>query len=128
MKDYKVILLEILDAIGYSDDKEAFITEFIKNIQLLSIQYLIKAMPSQSQKEINGKLFVAGNDYEKISVILQSFFSPEQIHDSIKNTAKDCVMEFISAVHDSLTDAQRNKLITVLEKAGTSQAFSLDRK
>lgn len=128
MDEYKTILLEILDAIGYSDDKEAFITEFIKNIKLLSLQDLIKTMPQDKQKEITGKLFAAGNDYEKITGILKSFFSEEQIQKSIKDTTRDNIIEFITEIDDSLTDAQRNKLITVLEKISTSQAFPLDRK
>ena len=41
MNKHRDVLLKILDAIGYQDNKESFVSEFEKNIQLQALDDLI---------------------------------------------------------------------------------------
>jgi hypothetical protein len=119
MNDYKSILLDMLGAINYTEDKEKFIAKFTNNIQLQSLKNLVQALSATKLKEIKNKLSSASNDQQKVSEILKSYFTEEQMQQALKNAAKDAVSNYITAINNTLSDTQRESLIYVLEKYGS---------
>jgi hypothetical protein len=121
MMDFKAILLDILTAIGYSEDKEAFIEKFIKNVEFQSLMGLMQQLPQNKQEEIENQLLTILNDPQKVSETLKGVFSEEQIQQSLENATKDAVLNYITTVNDTLSVAQRENLTQTLERYSPSQ-------
>jgi hypothetical protein len=124
MNDFKTILLEILTIINYTDDKEAFIAEFIKNLQVQSVQDLIQALPADKLEAIKTQLSAVSNDPQKASEVMKSYFSEEQLRESVKNVARSAVSDYLTAIDNTLSDALRENLTKALEKYSSSQPAS----
>lgn len=118
MNNHRDILLKILETIGYQDDKEAFVSEFEKNIQLQTIADLIKSLPFDRQDIIKQKLGDASNNPEKVSAVLKDRFPESQLQMALENTAQDSITKYIQSIQKTLSESQRNDLIKVLQEIG----------
>ncbi|MBI2613617.1 MAG: hypothetical protein HYW62_02500 [Candidatus Levybacteria bacterium] len=114
------ILLKILEIIGYSDDKDAFVDEFLKNVQMQSVIDLIQSLPQDKQSEIKEKLAQIQNDQNKASDLLKAYFTEEQIQEALKNSSKKAMEEYIKAINPTLSSAQKNNLITFSQQINPS--------
>jgi hypothetical protein len=121
MMDLKTILLDILTAIGYNEDKEVFIEKFIKNIELQSFMDLMQGLPQNKQEELEGQLATVSNDPKKILQTSKGYFSEEQLQQTLQNVTKDAVSNYITAISDTLSDGQRENLTQILKKYSSSQ-------
>src|SRR5476649_1245134 len=110
MNDTKAILLKILEIIGYTDDKEAFATEFTNNIQMQSILDLIETLPADQQAGVKQKLTDSANNPEAIASILKEHFTQEQLQQSLQKSAKQAFTEYIQAISTSLSTEQKQNL------------------
>lgn len=120
MNNLRDIVLKILETIDYQDDKEAFISEFIRNIQLQVIADLINSLPAHDQGLIKHKLGDVSNNPEKISVILKEQFSNSEFQLALKKTAQDSITKYIQSIYTILPEVQRDDLIKVLQEVGQS--------
>lgn len=120
MNNHRDILLKILETIGYQDDKEAFVSEFEKNIQLQTIADLIKSLPLDSQVVIRQKLGDTSNNQEKVSAILKDQFPEPQFQIALENAAQDSITKYIQSIQKTLSESQKNDLIKVLKDLGQS--------
>lgn len=113
---YKEILLEILKAIDYKDDKDAFVQEFTDLVQIQAIEKLITALPQDQQEDLKSEL-AANKDYsEKVSEILRGRFPAEQMQKSLEETMQKSVTEWMQAVNPTLNDVQRQKLLDLSQE------------
>jgi len=119
MDDYKNILNKILEVINYSEDKNVFVSEFIKNVQLQSLIDLLKTLPADKQEEIKNQLSANPDNQEKISEILKNFFSQDQMQESLKNASKEAISKYIQSISSTLSASQKTNLTRVLESAGS---------
>lgn len=103
MDDYKIILLKILEAIDFNQDKETFVAEFLKNIHLQSLIDLIKTLPSDKQEEIRSQLSAKPDDPKRISEILGNYFSQDQMQESLKNASKEAISNYIQYISETLS-------------------------
>jgi hypothetical protein len=110
-----------LNAIDYKEDKELFIADFLQNVQLQSLQNLLQTLPADKLQNIKLQLLASTNDQNKITEILKTSFSQDQIQHAIENAAKEGVSSYIKVIDDLLSDAQRDNLIKVLEKYSSTQ-------
>jgi hypothetical protein len=67
---------------------------------------------------------VASNNPEKASEALKSYFSQEQMRESLANAAKNAVLEYLSAIDSFLSSVQRESLHKIIEKYSSSQSAS----
>jgi phage host-nuclease inhibitor protein Gam len=111
MNNYKDILLKILDAIGYADDREAFVNEFIGNVQKQAVVDLIQTLPADKQEEIKKEFSSAAGNPEKIAEVVKKYFTEDQMRKALEEASKNAVIDWMDAVKDTLSDAQRTKLI-----------------
>ena len=116
MNKNKEILLKILEAIGYTDDKEAFTDEFLKNVQLQSMIDLHNSLTSEQQEEFKNKLILHTDDQEKVDEVVKSYFSEEQRRNAFEEASKKAMMEWLEEINPALTDEQRQKLIKLSEE------------
>lgn len=110
MNDARAILLKILDAIGYSEDKEKFAMEFFQNVSLQALLDLFSTLPQDKKDQLEQKITNAGNGAAEMQEELKAYFSEEQIQQAIKNSAKNAVTEYIKTIEPTLSDSQRQNL------------------
>lgn len=122
MNNHRDILLKILDTIEYQDDRELFVSEFEKNIQLQAIADLINSLPVESQETIKQKLSNPSNSPETVSTILKRQFSETQILMALENVARDSFTKYIQTINNTLSEVQRNNLIKVLKDLSQNSA------
>jgi hypothetical protein len=82
---------------------------------------LIQILPPHKLEEIMSQLSAAQNGPGKVTKILKSCFSDEQMQEALKNAAEDAVTNYLIAIDSTLSDSQRENLIQVLEKYSPSQ-------
>jgi hypothetical protein len=90
----QALLLKVLEIIDYSDNKEAFVEEFIKSIHLQSLSDLISKLNPDKQEELKTKLKTNINDADKTANILNAYFSQSQIRDALENASKNAMAEY----------------------------------
>lgn len=120
MNNPKNILLKILEIIGYSDNKEIFADEFLKNIQAQSVIDLIQSLPQDKQSQIKKQLLTNPNDPNKVADVLKLYFNNEQIQEALKNASKTAMEEYIEAISPTLSSTQKNNLVTLSQQLNAS--------
>jgi hypothetical protein len=93
MNTARDILLKILTAIDYSDNREARTGEFLRNIHLQSLVNLMQSLPSEKQTEIKQQLSENTDSSEKLASLLKDYFSQRELHQALENAAKDAVTQ-----------------------------------
>lgn len=109
-------LLKILDAIDYADDREAFVKEFTEVVNMQAVEILISSLPQDQQDSLKTELTANEDNPEKISEILKSRFSEEQVQKSLEETTKTAVEDWMKAINPTLSDEQRQKLLDLSQE------------
>lgn len=115
MKEYKAFFLKILEAIDFSENKEAFATEFLETIYLQSLLDLIKTLSNDKQEEIKSQFSIKPDNQEKVSKMLKIYFTEDQMQQSLKNAAKDTFLKYIQAIDHTLSNTQKENLTQILK-------------
>jgi GTP1/Obg family GTP-binding protein len=115
-KNYKEIILKVLEAINYTDDKEAFINQFATNIYFQSLIDLIQSMPITDQEKIKQKMSTIDNSSEKIDEVIKRYFTEVQRKKALELTAKNAMVNYISAIQDTLSPSQEQNLINLFQR------------
>jgi cysteinyl-tRNA synthetase len=116
MSNAKYILLKILEAIDYSDNREAFADEFLKNVRLQSLLNLVQSLSARKQTEIKQQLSENKDNPEKISSLLKEHFSQQELHQALENAAKDAVTQYIQTITPTLSMTQKEKLLHIMDE------------
>jgi hypothetical protein len=88
MNTARDILLKILIAIDYSDNREARTDEFLRNIHLQSLVNLVQSLPSEKQTEIKQQLSENTDSPKKLASLLKDYFSQRELHQVLEAIPK----------------------------------------
>ncbi|HVF69152.1 MAG TPA: hypothetical protein VNA13_01160 [Xanthomonadales bacterium] len=110
------IILKILEAIDYADDREVFVKEFTELVQIQAMDKLIISLPEDQQDTLKNELRTNQENLEKIGEILKSRFSMEQMQKSLEETSAKAVTEWMQAISPTLTDVQKQKLVSLSQE------------
>lgn len=124
MNDYQNILLKILEIINYGGDKEAFINEFLRNVELKSLAVLVQSLPNEKQTEIRTKIYNDINNGNKVLTILNSYFTNEQMQEEIRKSSITAMEKYIHFLNQNLSFVQRANLISLFEQFHPSNAIA----
>ena len=102
MNDPKVILIRILNTIGYSEDKEKFATEFLQNVSAQVFLDLFNTLPQDKKDQLQQKIQSLGNNAGKMQEELKAYFTDSQLEQAIENSAKNAVMEYMKTIDPTL--------------------------
>jgi hypothetical protein len=116
------ILLKILEAIDYQDNREAFVDEFLRNIRLQTLVNLVQSLPSEKQIAVKQQVSHNQNDPEKIASLLKDNFSQQELDQALETAANEAVAQYIQAIIPTLSLNQKEKLLDVMEEAGQAPA------
>ena len=115
-KGYKEVLLKILEAINYIDDKEAFINQFATNIYFQSLIDLIQSMPTSDQEKIKQEMSAIDNSPAEIDETINRYFTEEQREKALELTAKNAMVNYISAIQNTLSPSQEQNLLSFFQQ------------
>ncbi len=108
--DINNVLLKILEAIDYTDDREAFVKEFTDLVQIQAMDRLINPLPQEQQDSLKVELTENKDNLDKIGEILKSRFSEEQMRKSLEETTTNAVTDWMKAIDPTLSDDQKVRL------------------
>jgi predicted ArsR family transcriptional regulator len=112
---YKDIILKILVAIDYEEDKEAFADEFLKALHAQALVKLFETLPTERREEVK-QAFVSIDTTEKATLTLKEYFTDEQIQQALNQTAQRMLTDWMKALDSSLTDEQGLRLAALFEE------------
>ena len=113
-KNLKDILNDVLNIVGYEDDKSEFIDIYIDGTHKQAIVFLINSLEEEKQDEINEALEKVSTLDDKTNVLKQ-YFSQQEYEEALKEASKKIFMEIVSEVQGILTDDQKKKLHSYLK-------------
>ena len=109
MNELKNFILNFLEIIEYTGEKEEFIDKFTSIIYLDSVEALLKALPQEKQDLIKQQLSSAVST-EELMTVVNSNFDQKSFQDSVATTAKTVFGEYLEEIEDVLTGEQKTKL------------------
>ncbi len=93
------ILLQVLDIIGYIDNKEDFTNKFFQLCKQQAIVDLVKSLPSDKQTAL-----------ESNSSLLKEYFSEEQMADALEKATRETFQSYLQEIIPTLNDKQKSEL------------------
>lgn len=113
MNDVRTMLLKILDLIDYSEDKEKFSAEFLRNVNLQALLDLFNTLPQDKKDQIQQQITSIGNNPLAIQETLRAHFADSQLQEAIKNSTKNAVTEYMKAINPTLSETQRTNIMNM---------------
>ncbi len=104
----KRIILDVLEIIGYTDDRDKFANDFLGLILQNSINNLSEKLPQDKIDQLRQRLSLSKP--EKLETLLNDYFSSEELNDSVKKVSESMFREYLEEVSPSLNDSQREDL------------------
>lgn len=108
--NYKLILLNLLEAIDYADDKEAFVAEFMHLISTQALVNLLQTLPEDKQQEADKKI-ASADGQENFNKAVSEYFTDEQVAKAVDEASQKAILEWLRSLHNTLNDEQRKKLV-----------------
>jgi hypothetical protein len=108
------MIIRILEAIDYRDDKEAFAEQFLNNIHLETITNLISQLPLDETSKIENEISTKSRLKENPKNILSKYFPEDQIQNTIKKVSEHAILKYIETISPKLSESQIKQLNTVL--------------
>lgn len=106
---YKDIIIKILTATDYTDDKDAFADEFLKALHAQTLVSLFEIL-SGEHKDDAKRDFSLVDTPDKASLIMKKYFTDEQIQQSLNQTAQQMIADWMKSIEPTLSDIQRQRL------------------
>lgn len=106
----KVILLKVLIIIGYQNDKEKFIGEFLSLCFKKAFIKCVEDLPQNLKITIKKRLANVGEDPRKLQEILTEYVSEEKYDEILFSQSLDTFIEYLQAVIPTLKENQKKEL------------------
>ena len=110
----KQAVLQILDAIDYLEDKKAFVEDFTRITNSQALVDLVQSLPVAKQDEAD-KEIAGAESQEAFQTAVHKYFTDAQVEEAIDTASQRAVSEWLKAIDTTLTDAQRQKLLSLSE-------------
>src|SRR5438876_454902 len=106
--NYKKNMMDILNIIGYENDKGAYADNFFKSCIALAIANLAKLLPEGKQKELAEEHL--DENAESISKLVQKYWTDEDYNKAVEEATKENFTDFINTVSATLSEEQIKNL------------------
>lgn len=120
-QDPKQAILQVLDAIGYENDKEKFVDEFLVLCLQKALTNLMEKLPQDKQYQLIHKMSLTPP--EKKQNILSEYFQKDKFDSAVKEASQSTFEDYLKTIIPTLKDDQKNKLEQIL--SSKSQAASV---
>ncbi len=102
------LIIEVLNIIGYTDDKQKFANDFIDSCRKQTFLELLSNLPSEEQQALNQQL-ESGED-SKTSLLLNEQFSREEYNQALKKVIEGAFKEYLETIKPHLSKDQLQEL------------------
>ncbi len=107
-KDPKQIILQVLEIIGYEDDKEKYANEFLTLCLQKALVSLTGELPQDKQDQLTQRISLTALD--QLEKPLLEYFPKEKFEEAVKEASRSTFEEYIQTIIPTLNEDQRNKL------------------
>jgi|SRR5208282_3354816 len=113
-KNYNELLLRILEAIDYEDDKNAFIKKFANLLYMQSLKNLIQSSSSAEQEKIKQELSTMSDGPERIEEIIEKYFNGGQRSKALELAIKNGMTDYFKTIDKTLSPSQKQRISELL--------------
>ncbi len=111
------IIFKILQIIGYKDDKDKFVEDFLRIIDQKTMIDCLSLLSQDKQRELTGKL----NDNPDYNLaLLKQYLSQEKVEANLRNNAKEVLGDYLKTVFPLLSKDQINSINSFFQQLQTS--------
>ena len=108
------IFLQVLNIIGYTNDKEEFTNKFFQLCEQQTVLSLIKSLPQDKQTSLQTELSKQTIP-DPSNLLLKKYFTEEQIANALQKATEETFNSYLQTVMPTLNDKQRTELGTYLK-------------
>ena|SRR5579859_754832 len=108
-------ILEVLEIIGYTDDREAFTDGFITNCKKQALFDVLEALLPERQVKLKERIKDV-TDVDQAKAILETYVSTEVYNQALEQASKNAFIEYIEAVLPGLSNDQTSNLQAYLKQ------------
>ena len=105
MIEYKILIMQILEVIGYKEDKDRFTADFLRNVYLSAFLDLVETLPQDKQEILSTKLSENKEHHDQIYGIMKEYFPEVQMHKTLQKNALDAIRRELQKLEDEKADA-----------------------
>lgn len=105
----KQSIFQILDIIGYENDRDKFANDFLALCLQQAIVNLSLSLSEEKQLDLKNKLSLL-TQQEDVEHILLDFFSREEYEKEVKDTTQNMFQDYLKTIVLTLNEKQRNNL------------------
>lgn len=114
------VILNILDTIGYEDDKEKFANDFLTLCLQKAILNLSKELSQDKQDQLIQRISLISQD--QMEQLILEYFPQEKLGEAMKVSTKSTLEEYINTVTPTLSKDQEDKLNELLSSSTFASA------
>lgn len=114
---YREIIVGVLDIIDYTDDKEAFVKQFMTAAQLQTVFDLGATLERPRQDELDEALVGAGQDPDARGAAVSKFFTPDEIQAASAQAVVNELADFLKTIEAGLSEDQLRQIAELLQTA-----------
>lgn len=122
-KTPKQIIIDILDIIGYENDKDKYAENFLSVCFGQAISNLTSTLSPEKQTEFKEKIVALKSEPELYNTLIE-YFPKQEYEKAIQDASKATLGDYISSITPMLTLEQNNKLEQYLVKDFSTTSVS----
>src|SRR5688572_16086592 len=112
--DEKKILFEVLNIIGYQDNKVEFIQKFFAIIYTEALAELTTSLSDEVQEKLGQELEMAKEDEEAQKAIILKYLSKEEFDTLLTKITQTQFMDYLETIYPTLSADTRETLTAYL--------------
>lgn len=114
------LFLQVLNIIGYSDDREKFGNKFFQFCEHQAIVNLVKSLPQDKQAALEAESAKQTNP-DHNNLLLKRYFTQEQIAANLQEATKETFNSYLQTITPTLNDKQKADLESYLKSLPEKQ-------
>ena len=114
----KDIIIQILDLVGYGENKEGFADELLSLCQQQALVDLIKKLPVEKQAFLEKSASSQLNP-QQLDQIIKENFSEGEILEAFKKATQNTIQAYLLTISPHLSDLQKNNLQAYVQSLTT---------
>lgn len=116
--NYKAKLISFLEIIDYKDNRDKYTEDFLKAVELKTVQTLISGLPKEEQGKANENLSLVKTK-EELAKFIEQKFTQEQFNMTLKDVTTDIFLDVIKEVKTVISDEKEKELNSFLANLST---------
>ena len=117
MTDPKQLIVDVLESIGYEENKDKFASDFLSISLQEAMMNLMQGLPQDKQDQLTHRVSLVGPD--KLEGLLLEYFSKEDFSNALSKASSSAIESYLETISGSLNDEQKTKLEQHLSTLGS---------